>query len=215
MNQNFNQRPTAMLTLGRRIRPSEGGRFSAAFPLRLWLVVLTLALLMLPSLARTADAAAPLEYKVKAGYLFNFAKFVEWPASAFAAADSPFVIAVLDDGEAQSVIEQVLGGRNINGHPVLVKTVSATNLPKDAHILLVTRAAGQTPDELRETLGLAPTLLVGETEQFAERGGAFAFVREDESVRLTLCLEHAGELGLKVSAKLSSVAKSVKSKRKK
>ena len=163
---------------------------------------------------RAAEATA-LEYKVKAGYLFNFAKYVEWPASAFPAADSPFIIAVLDGTEAGPVLEQVLGGKNVNGHPVQVKTVSAANLPKDAHILLVTRTADKTPEEIREALGTAPTLMVGETDQFAERGGAIAFVRDEESVRLTLCLEHASRNGLKISAKLSNVAKSVKAKRKK
>jgi hypothetical protein len=79
----------------------------------------------------------------------------------------------------------------------------------------VTRAAGKTPEEIREVLAAAPTLVVGESDQFAERGGAFGFVREDESIRLVLCLEHAAEAGLKVSAKLANVARPVKSKRKK
>jgi hypothetical protein len=165
--------------------------------------------------AATPQEAAALEYKVKAGYLFNFARYIEWPTNAFPAADSPFIIAVLDGTEAGPVIEQVLGGKSVNGHPVQVKSVSADSLPKNAHILLVTRAAGKTPEEIREALGTVPILLVGETDQFAERGGAIAFVRAEESVRLTLCLEHAVENNLKVSARLSNVAKSVKSKRNK
>jgi hypothetical protein len=161
--------------------------------------------------AAAADAAG-LEYKVKGGYLFNFAKFVEWPTQALPAADSPFIIAVLDGGEAAPVLEQVFAGKNVAGHPVQVKTVSATSLPKDAHILLVTRAADKSPEQVREALGATPTLLVGETEQFAERGGIFGFVREEDSIRLTLCLEHATAAGLKVSSKLASVAKAVKPK---
>lgn len=170
---------------------------------------------LLASVAGQGAESAALEYKVKAGYLFNFAKFIDWPASALPAADTPFVIAVLDAGEAAPVLEALFAGKNVNGHPVQVKAVSAASLPKDAQILLVTRAAGKTPEEIREAMGDAPTLLVGETEQFAERGGAIAFVREEESVRLTLCLEHTASAGLKVSAKLSNVAKAVKSKRKK
>jgi YfiR/HmsC-like len=183
---------------------------------RAWvsLVLGALLSLLVPATGQGAESAA-LEYKVKAGYLFNFAKFIEWPASALPAADSPFIIAVLDAGEAVPVLEPLFAGKNVNGHPVQVKAVSAASLPKDAHILLVTRAAGKTPEEIREALGDGPTLLVGETEQFAERGGTIAFVREEESVRLTLCLEHAASAGLKVSAKLSNVAKPVKSKRKK
>ena len=117
---------------------------------------------------------------------------------------------MIDAGEAQPVLEKLFTGKSVGTHPVQVKSFSGTSLPKDAHILLVTRAADRKPEEIRIALGNAPTLLVGETDQFAERGGAIAFVREEESVRLTLCLEHAAANGLKVSSKLASVAKSVK-----
>ncbi|MGH7957935.1 MAG: YfiR family protein [Opitutaceae bacterium] len=62
-------------------------------------------------------------------------------------------------------------------------------MPKDAHILLVTRAAGIAPERIREAPGSAPTLLIGETEQFAERGGSVAFVSDRQSIRMTLCPE--------------------------
>src|SRR5687768_8161992 len=74
-----------------------------------------LALFSVPMVVWAVDSSAALEFKVKAGYLFNFAKFVEWPDTAFPSADSPFIIAVLDGSEAQPVIEQILAGKNING----------------------------------------------------------------------------------------------------
>jgi hypothetical protein len=162
-----------------------------------------------------ADSTVALEYKVKAGYLFNFAKFIEWPASAFPSTNSPFVIGVLDGGEASPVMRSLFEGKRVNGRPVEVRLVFPETITKDIHILLVTRAAGKTPEELRKFSGSCSMLMVGETDEFAERGGAIGFVREEESVRLTLCLEHATQAGLKVSSKLSNVAKLVKSKRKK
>ncbi|MBL9126655.1 MAG: YfiR family protein, partial [Verrucomicrobiales bacterium] len=75
-----------------------------------WLVILVMA----------GDAAQALEYRVKAGYLFNFAKFVEWPAGAFASEDSPFVVAVLGNEEAGAVVASALEGKTINRHPVRV-----------------------------------------------------------------------------------------------
>ncbi|HAV63729.1 MAG TPA: hypothetical protein DCY13_15350 [Verrucomicrobiales bacterium] len=162
--------------------------------------------------AAAQDAVTDLEYKVKAGYLFNFAKFVDWPPGSFPDADSPFIIAVIDKGEVIPILEKVLANKTVHGRTVLVRQVTAEAIPRDAHILLVTRAAGVTPESVRNALGNAPTLLVGETEQFAERGGVIGFVRENESVRLTLCLEHASENQLKISARLASVARSVRSK---
>lgn len=155
------------------------------------------------------DASLALEYKVKAGYLFNFAKYVEWPAGAFPSADSPLVVAVVDAQEAGSVLAGVLEGKEVNGHPVKVISVLSRTPPTGVHILVMTRASGKTPEEARKLLGAAPTLLVGETEDFAERGGVIGFVQEEDRIRVSLCLAHAAEAGLKVSSRLSSIAKAV------
>lgn len=155
------------------------------------------------------DESLALEYKVKAGYLFNFAKYIEWPAGAFPSADSPLVVAVVDGQGAGPVLAGVLEGKSVGGHPLKVTTLAAGTPPVGVHILMLTRASQRTPEEARRLLGEAPTLLVGETEDFAERGGVIGFVQEEDRVRFNLCLAHAAEVGLKISAKLSSIAKSV------
>ena len=179
---------------------------------RAWLGAMACALtvLLAPASLPADNSAAALEYKVKAGYLFNFAKFVEWPANAFASTNSPFVIGVLDAGEAAPVLRSLLGGKTINGRLVEVRSVFAESIGKDLHLLLVTRVAGKTPEQLSELAGTAPLLIVGETDAFAEHGGMVGFVREEDAIRLTLNLERTTKAGLKVSAKLSSVARLVK-----
>jgi hypothetical protein len=177
-----------------------------------WALLVGLSALLAPMGGVGAEPAQALEYKVKAGYLFNFAKFVEWPSAALPAPDSPFVIGVLDGDEALPVLRSVLEGKQVNGHPLKVKAVSADNEGKDVHIFFVTRAAGKSPQDLRKALGAAPTLLVGETAQFAEGGGMVGFVYQEESIRLALNLEQTTQAGLKVSARLSNVAKVVKTK---
>ena len=72
--------------------------------LRLAALALAAIAWLAPARAGAADSVLTLEYKVKAGYLFQFAKFVEWPASAFPSADSPFVIGVLDRNEAVPIV---------------------------------------------------------------------------------------------------------------
>jgi hypothetical protein len=166
------------------------------------------SLCFLASAAAESDAA--LEYKVKAGYLFNFAKFVEWPASALPQGDSPLVIGVIDNGEALPAVQLVLEGKMVGQRPLRIKAVSAEHPGKDLHILFVTRAAKKSPESLRRALGDASILLVGESEEFAERGGTIGYQREGESIRIHLNLERAVAAGLKVSAKLSSVARVVK-----
>ena len=179
---------------------------------RRWLALAVLAAAIAWPTARLAASDAPaLEYKVKAGYLFNFAKFIEWPALAGSTADRPLVIGVIDDGEALPVLRGLLDGKQVNGRTITVKAVASDRIGDEVQILLVTRAAGKKPDEIRASLGKSATLLVGETEFFSERGGMVAFVREDDAIRLTLNLERTAEVGLKVSAKLATVARVVKS----
>lgn len=187
--------------------------FFRKFPPALRRLAWPCLLALLATIPSHASDATALEYKVKAGYLFNFGKFVEWPVAAFASERAPFVIGVLDGGEATPVIQSLLAGRAIDGRPVQVVPVDPAKLGPGLHILLVTRTAGKTAEAVRALLGSAPTLVVGETEHFAERGGTIGFTLEDDSVRVHLNLERATESGLKVSAKLASVAKLVKPRR--
>lgn len=163
----------------------------------------------LPLRAAAAGDELPLEYKVKTGYLFNFANFIEWPAAVLPAADSPFVIGVLDGGEALPVLQALLEGKTVKGHPVQVRALSADRIGGGLHVVFVTRAAGVSPAEIEAALGGSATLLVGETERFAERGGMIGFVREGDHIRFQLNLARVAEAGLKASAKLASVARLV------
>jgi hypothetical protein len=161
-----------------------------------------------------ADETEPtLEYRTKAAYLVNFLKFVEWPTNAVPSDSTPLIVGVMDRGEAFPIIQKELEGKSAGNHPVSVRSLrtlhgSITN----CHLLFVTRAAGKTAEILQTELGQHPTLLVGETENFAEHGGAIGFVVEADNIRLTLNLEAATAAGLKVNSKLASVARLVKSK---
>lgn len=171
------------------------------------------ALACVAPIGSSAPDASTLEYKVKAGYLYNFARFVQWPQTAFAGPDSPFVIGVLDAKEAFGVVQSILDTRPVDGRPIAVRAVTSGQINRDVHILLVTRAAGKTAEEMSAMIGSAPVLLVGETEQFAEFGGTLGFTRDGETIRINLNLERALAAGLKVSSKLSSVSRVVRSSR--
>jgi hypothetical protein len=182
---------------------------------RAWLAALggVLALLGTPCPLSAAESALALEYKVKAGFLFNFARYVEWPAAALPETNSPIVIGVIDGADALPVIQKQLEGKAVNNRPLQVKAIAAAGPGTGCHILFVSRSAGQSASDVRQALGQSTILLVGETEQFAERGGIIGFVREEESFRIHLNLEAAAQARLKVSARISSIAKLVKTKR--
>lgn len=159
---------------------------------------------------RAAASEAPaLEYKVKASYLFNFAKVVEWPAAALPAADSPFVIGVIGGGDAFIVLQDLLVGRMVGDHPVQVEAVKPERIGPGLHILFVTRAAGISVEKVRASLGSATTLVVGEAEGFAQRGGSINFVNVEGSVRFEANPAAAARARLKIGSQLLKLARVV------
>lgn len=182
---------------------------------RFWLIAaaMTLAAGLTQASVRAADSPAALEYKVKAGYLFNFAKYVEWPTNSLPATNSPIIIGVMDTTGAMPVIQQVLTNKTVNDRPIIVKTITTPGAAAGCHILFVSRTAKISPAEVRAALGPVAMLIVGETDLFAEQGGMIGFVRDEDTLRVTLNLESVTNTNLKVSAKLASVARLVKTQR--
>lgn len=193
------------------LRPARPGRPSRWRTAALLAGLLGATLLPAPSGGTgTGDAPEAIEYRVKAGYLYNFAKFITWPAAPTPPAQGPLWIGLLDAGDAVPIIQPLLEGKQVNGRPIRIQAVKPGVLGRELHILMVTRSARRTPESIAAELGTNATLVVGETDQFATRGGMIGFVREEEAIRLTLNLDRATEAGLEVSAKLASVAKVVR-----
>jgi len=173
--------------------------------------------LLLLLLAWVAGAVAAedesLEYKVKAGFLYNFAKFVEWPTTALPTADSPIVIGCFADDPTAPVFQKALQGKLVNGRPLTVELFSNTAALTGCHMFFLSRAIADRLKELLAKVEAAPVLTVGEIDQFALQGGIINFVRKNESFRFEVNLEAAEKAGLQISAKLANMATLVKTPR--
>ncbi len=163
--------------------------------------------------ARGVAADTLTEYRIKSAYLFNFTKFVEWPPRSFGAADAPLTIGVLDDdGATARIVADVLAGKTApRGRRIVVRAFTALRADVlECHMLFVTRSAGLSAGAVRAALGTRPVLLVGETEEFAERGGTIAFVLSGDAIRFEINPRRAQSAGLRVSGALASVARLVR-----
>ena len=174
------------------------------------MLALCLLIISVPQPLPAADAALTLEYRIKAGYLYNLAKFVEWPNPPSSPERSPIRIGVVGGAEILPILQQVLQGKLLEERPIELTPVAKPAADTGCHILFIHHSFGQSPVQIWQALSNAPVLLVGESEQFAEQGGMIGFVRESNSFRIHLNLETASRAHLKVSAKLSSVARMVK-----
>lgn len=149
-------------------------------------------------------AEGPTESQVKAAFIFHLAKFVEWPAHRFAAADAPLVVAVLGSEAVCTELGGIVRDRRINGHPVQVRnTVTAHG---DA-VHLVFLGAGEER-RLPEVAGPG-VLTVGETPRFQSDGGLLTLAAPERKLCFDLNLAGTEAAGLKISAQLLKLARQV------
>src|SRR4051794_22822700 len=151
---------------------------------------------MSASTAIGADIAK--EYQIKAAFVYNFTKFVEWPAERFTGADDPIIIGVLGKNPFGDSLENAVRGRKIGGRDITVVMLSTIDDRPHVHVLFV--AAGEEKGFDQRTA--AGVLTVGESERFTALGGMITFMSETEKVRFVINLENAERAQLKLSAQL-------------
>jgi len=151
--------------------------------------------------ARPASLAGEgLEYQVKAAFLFNFLKFVEWPAGA---AESPWVIGVLGHDPFGEVLDGMVRDKLVKGRPVQVRRFARPGEVKDCNILFIGRAEFERMGSAGQAVPSQSGLLtVGEAPGFHKSGGAIDFYLEDNRVHFRIRPEVASAAGLRVSVQL-------------
>jgi hypothetical protein len=186
--------------------PANSARWRRQQALR-WLLCCAFGAIF-TSTAPAASNANRIDYQLKAAFLYNFAKFIEWPPPPLPGA-APFRIGVLGDEGAHAIIAEALQGRMIADHPIEVVLIGATNDASTCRILFVPRTASLSPDALRALRSKTVVLLVGEKDGFAESGGEIGFIPRGDNLRYQVNLAAAHQVGFKLSARLASLAEIV------
>ena len=152
-----------------------------------------------------------MEYRVKAAFIYNFAKFVTWPAEVFENDKTPFTIGVLGKDPFGNIMEQTVAGKTLKGRDIAVKRFGGIEEIKPCHILFVSSSEQARLSEFSAALEEAPVLTVGEMQGFLHKGGVVNFVVMEKNVRFEINLDNADSSGLKISSKLLSLAKVIQS----
>ena len=124
------------------------------------------------------------EAQLKAAFIFNFAKYVEWSPTAFPGATSPLVICILGEDPIDDALVETIGGKTIGGRSIVVTRSSRTELPKACHILFISRSAAKRLDEILSRVDGKHTLTVSDIARFARRGGIIGLTRNNRRIRL-------------------------------
>jgi len=176
-------------------------------PLRLRHLAFALAAAMVFQVAAPAQEG---EYQVKAAFLFNFAKFVDWPMQTFRTPADPIVICVLGENPFGNAIEETISGKSVGGRTLSVRQISDSQHPWNCQILFVNSSA---LNEFRALIGRikgAGVLSVGEAEGFAADGGVINLRVERGNVRLEINVAAAEYTNIRISSRLLSLAEVVR-----
>ena len=149
---------------------------------------------------------------VRAAFLYNFAKFAEWPADALAPGQK-LSLCVLGDNAVADALEQTIKGHTIENHELTVQVVRAGWPIPSCHLLYVGELDAKGAIQLIEALKGAPVLTVSDCDKFAELGGVAQLILESGRMRFAINVAAAQRARLQLSSKLLSLAKIVKDER--
>ncbi len=161
--------------------------------------------------AGPAGAQTPAtEYQIKAAFLYNFAKFIEWPASAHVSDADVFTIGILGPDPFGSDIA-VIEGKPVKDKPLRIVRGSTLDELKGCQVLFIGATAAAELEQIVKQLKSKPVLTVGESMGFARQGGMVQLMTVENKVRFEINAEVAEQAGLKISSHLLRLAKIVSS----
>jgi hypothetical protein len=147
-------------------------------------------------------ADAPTEYQVKAVFVYNFSRFVEWPPQSFSAPNEPFVIGILGSDPFGARLDEAVHGEQIDQHPLVVRRFRNLGEIGDCRILYIDRSEGAQLQQILAALDHRRTLTVSDLDGSSQRGVMIQFTTENNRIRLRINVESARASGLTISSKL-------------
>lgn len=178
------------------------------------IVTLILALtgvLWQPAVGR-AEPPAPSEYLIKAAFLYNFTRFIDWPAAALTEIAPSLRLCILGEDPFGEALDSIRG-KSVKGKELVVERLSSPTNLRRCQVLFI---SGSERPRLPQVLGAVKdlhVLTVGEMAGFAQAGGVINFVTAENRIRLEINPEAARRAGLAISSKLLSLATVVEDKR--
>jgi hypothetical protein len=161
------------------------------------------ALLCVGLAGETAPAG---EVAVKAGFLFNFAQFVDWPP---AAGTAPFEFCVVGDEEVADYLRAHLAGRSLGAQPVAVRIREAASELGSCRVIYIGRREKKNAAKYAQAMAGRPILIVSEFPELGDKGVVINFYLDEQRVRFEINLATAERSGLKIRSRLLNLARVV------
>lgn len=157
-----------------------------------------------------AQNSRPTKYQIEAAFIYNFARFVDWPTQAFAHTSSPLVIGVLGKNRFGTDLAKTISGKVIRGHPLEFRECASLPDAMRCQVLFISDSEKGRLSKIISTLGGNNILTVGEMDNFIDQGGMIDLTIIDQKIRFEINNSAAKAAGLTISSKLLSLAIKVK-----
>ena len=164
---------------------------------------------VLTTLFSTRLAAAPTEYQVKAAFVFNFSKFVEFPGEQ----TGPFTICVFGTDPFDGALDSIVTARGLHGRTVDVRRMAPVSSGRECNIAFLAAAESTKMDDFLARFGRRSVLTVSDAAGFADRGGIIELLLERGRIRLVINIEAAVHANLKISSQLLRLARVIGTER--
>lgn len=174
------------------------------------LTALVVAWGLLATPALHAQNPKPTDYDVKAAYLYNFGRFVEWPEKVAATQSSSFTVCVFGQDPFGRSLDATLSGETIGGRLIVAKRISSEEESGNCQILFLSLTDDSRLNRIIADLDKKAVLTVSDMPQFVKRGGMIQFVLEGKKVRFEVNLTATQHAGLTLSSELLKVATAVR-----
>jgi hypothetical protein len=184
-----------------------------AFNIKLCFCVMVMScgmLLPVPNSLYAQSASAP-EYSVKAAFLYNFAKFVDWPGGSLPENSSVLNLCVMENSPLGMAVESVQGN-TVKGRKIVVNYINKPRDTSSCQIIFVGSSDKKHMRTLLNSVSGKNVLTVGELEGFAKRGGIINFIIVDNKVSFEINVDAAKRAGLTISSQLLKLAEIVREK---
>jgi hypothetical protein len=160
-------------------------------------------------LAGSASGETAEEYRVKAAFLFNFAKFVEWPPHTFKSVEDPILICIVGKNPFGDFLYQAVSGHTVQGKSFGVRQIAELPQMSGCNIVFVASSERKRLATIFHEIKTAGVLTVGESDNFTAEGGVINFRIEDGTVRLQINVDAAAQEQVRISSKLLGLAEIV------
>ena len=174
----------------------------------LWAMCLTVLLCVVPSAYSSQEEGPNKLHYIKAAFVYNFAKFVEWPPTTYQTEEDPIVLCVIGEGPITIAFDS-LRGKKLHNRRLEICHITSISDINNCHILFVTKTEKKRIKSILDMAASKSILTIGDMEGFVEKGGIIELVMDDRKIRFNVNIKAAQKAQLAISSRLLKLARKI------